>query len=300
MEILVSLSAWDGRRAAPARGGCKFGDAPWEEGRVPQQSTQGQHQRLALGMVYHRESREFPPPRSGRQPDVRAPSWTESPTDLEIAVARVLLAEVGLLKEKGLTAEAVVADFVFKNIQPLKDRAYPAYLYHGLTDSTRVTNRRVPAADLVSRLEMILRCKVSNIGAPVAYSAWNLPPYKAFISFVSNPHDGDSGLGLRVRPSPKEVEALVASLGEIPDDERQVHFEMPLNPSDAEISAMLDMLAEDSSDLVPAETLAVAPILESRKTLDIQRSDSIRPKRPRRTNHPTSPTEGKKKKKRRL
>jgi hypothetical protein len=35
---------------------------------------------------------------------------------LEIAEARVLLAEVGLLKEKGLTTEVVVADFVFKNI----------------------------------------------------------------------------------------------------------------------------------------------------------------------------------------
>jgi hypothetical protein len=105
--------------------------------------------------------------------------------------------------------------------------------------------------DLVSRLEMILRGKVSNIGAHIAYSAWNLPPSKAFTSFVSNPPAGDSGLGLRVRPSPEEVSALVASLGEIPDDERQVHFEVPLNPSDAEISAMLDMLAEDSSDAAP-------------------------------------------------
>jgi hypothetical protein len=93
---------------------------------------------------------------------------------------------------------------------------------------------------------------------------------------------------------------LVASLGEIPDDERQVHFEVPLNPSDAEISAMLDMLAEDSSDAPPAETLAVAPIPEAGKALDIQRSDSVRPKRPRRANQPTSPAEGKKKKKRRL
>jgi hypothetical protein len=121
-----------------------------------------------------------PPPRSGRQPDVRTPRWTESPTDQEVAEAGALLAEVGLLKERGLTAEAVVADFVFKNIQPLKDRAYPAYLYRGLADSTRVTNRRIPSVDLVSRLEMILRGKVSNVGAPVAYSAWNLPPPKAF------------------------------------------------------------------------------------------------------------------------
>jgi hypothetical protein len=120
------------------------------------------------------------PSRSGRQPDVRTPSWTESPTDQEVAEAGVLLTEVGLLKERGLTAEAVVADFVFKNIQPLKDRAYPAYLYRGLADSTRVTNRRIPSVDLVSRLEMILRGKVSNVGAPAAYSAWNLPPCRCF------------------------------------------------------------------------------------------------------------------------
>jgi hypothetical protein len=82
---------------------------------------------MALGVVYYRESWQVPPPRSGRQPDVCAPSWTESPTDLEITEAKVLLAEIGLLKERGLTAEAIVADFVFKNIQPLKDRAYPAY-----------------------------------------------------------------------------------------------------------------------------------------------------------------------------
>jgi hypothetical protein len=93
---------------------------------------------------------------------------------------------------------------------------------------------------------------------------------------------------------------LVASLGEIPDDERQVHFEVPLNPSDAEISAMLDMLAEDSSDAVPAETLAVAPILEDSEALDIQKSDNVHPKRSRRANQPASPVDGKKQKKRRL
>jgi hypothetical protein len=33
-----------------------------------------------------------------------------------------------------LTAKAVVVDFVFKNIQPLKDRVYPTYLYTGVND----------------------------------------------------------------------------------------------------------------------------------------------------------------------
>jgi hypothetical protein len=236
------------------------------------------------------------PPRSGRQPDVRAPSWIESPTDLEIAEAKVILAEICLLKERGMTAEAVVADFVFKNIQPLKDRAYPAYLYSGVTDSTRVTNKRIPAVDLVSRLEMILRGKVSNIGVVVAYSAWNLPPSKFFFDFVSNPPASDSGLGLRVRPSLEEVEVLVASLGDLPNDERQVHFEMPMSLGDAEISAMMDMLAGDSSDSVPAETMVVATIPEPEKTVDTRRPEGTRPKHLRQVSHPAAPTEGRKRK----
>jgi hypothetical protein len=117
---------------------------------------------------------------------------------------------------------------------------------------------------------------------------------------VSNPPTCDSSLGLRVRPSPEEVSALVASLREIPNDERQVHFEVPLNPSDTEISAMLDMLVEDSSDAAPAETLVVAPIPEAGKALDAQRSNNVRPKRSRRADQPNSPAEGQKKKKRRL
>jgi hypothetical protein len=219
---------------------------------------------------------------------------------LEITEAKVLLAEICLLKERGLTVEAVVADFVFKNIQPLKDRAYPTYLYSGVTDSTRITNKRIPAVDLVSRLEMILRGKVSNIGAPVAYSTWNLPPSKSFSDFVSNPPAGDSGLGLRVRPSLEEVEVLVASLGDPPNDERQVHFEMPMSPGDAEISAMLDMLAGDSSDSVPTETMAIAIIPEPEKTVDTRRPEGTCPKRLRQVSHPTAPAEGKKKKKRQL
>jgi hypothetical protein len=59
------------------------------------------------------------PTRSGRQPDVRTPIWVESPTFSEVAKAKVLLAEICSLKDKGLTAEAMVAD-----------------LYTGINDST--------------------------------------------------------------------------------------------------------------------------------------------------------------------
>jgi hypothetical protein len=89
------------------------------------------------------------PARSGRQPDIRTPSWTEVPTDSELAESRVLLAEICALKDRGLTAEVIVVDFVFKNIQPLKDRVYPAYLYTGVNDPTRIISRRISEEDVL-------------------------------------------------------------------------------------------------------------------------------------------------------
>jgi hypothetical protein len=160
----------------------------------------------------------------------------------------VLLAEVCLLKDRGLTAEAVVADFVFKNIQPLKDRVYPAYLYIGINESTRVTNRQIPNEDLLSRLDMILRGRVSNAGAPLAYSMWNLPPNRPFFEFVSNPPARDGSPGHRVRPSPEEIEALIAPLQSLPEAERQTHFEMRASTVDAEMDAMLSLLVRESFD----------------------------------------------------
>jgi hypothetical protein len=116
------------------------------------------------------------PARSGRQPNVRTPSWTEVPIDSELVESRVLLVEICALKYRGLTVEAVVIDFVFKNIQPLKDRVYSAYLYTGVNDPTRITNKQISEEDMLSRVDLMLRGKVSNAGAPFSYSAWNLPP----------------------------------------------------------------------------------------------------------------------------
>jgi hypothetical protein len=195
--------------------------------------------------------------------------------------------------------EVVVADFVFKNIQPLKDSAYPAYLYSGITNSTQVTNKKIPTEDLVSRLDMILRGKVSNVGAHVAYSAWNLPPHRSFFNFVSNPPASDSGLGLRVRPSPEDIEALVAPLRNLPNDERQVHFEMPASPDDADIDVVLSMLAGESSDSAHDESMAITVGQELIKTVDTRKLEGTRPKRPHQVSRPTAPIEENKKKKKR-
>jgi hypothetical protein len=231
-------------------------------------------------VVHCGEPLQVPSPQLGRQTDVRTPSWVESPTSSEITEAKVLLAEVCLLKDRGLTAEAVVADFIFKNIQPLKDRAYPAYMYSGINDSTRVTNKRIPTKDLVSRLDMILRGRVSNVGALVAYSAWNLPPHRSFSYFASNPPASDGSLGLRVRPSFEDIEALISPLRSLPEDESQTHFEIPASTDDAEIDIVLSMLAGESSDSTHAEPMAITAGQELGKVVETRKPEDTRPKRP--------------------
>jgi hypothetical protein len=52
-----------------------------------------------------------------------------------------------------------------------------------------------------------------------------------------------------------------------------------MSPGDAEISAMLDMLATDSSDSVPAETMDVATIPVPEKTVGTRSPEGSRPKR---------------------
>jgi hypothetical protein len=96
-------------------------------------------------------------------------SCIEVPTDSDLAEARVLRAEISALKNRGLTTEVVVVNFVFKNIQPLKDRVYPAYLYTGVNDPSQVTDKQISEEKVLSRVDLIPRGKTS-------YSAWNLPP----------------------------------------------------------------------------------------------------------------------------
>jgi hypothetical protein len=82
-----------------------------------------------------------------------------------------LLDEISALRNRGLTAEAAVVDFAFKNIQPLKDRVYSAYLYTGVNDPSRVTNKQMYEENVLSRVDLMVRGKISNVGAPPSYSA---------------------------------------------------------------------------------------------------------------------------------
>jgi hypothetical protein len=74
----------------------------------------------------------------------------------------------------------VVIDFVFKNIQPLKNRVHPAYMYIGVRDPSRVIDKHILEENVLKHVEMMLRGVVVNVGAPSSYSAWNIPPVVSY------------------------------------------------------------------------------------------------------------------------
>jgi hypothetical protein len=73
-----------------------------------------------------------------------------------------------------------------------------------------------------------------------------------------------------------------------------------MSPDDAEMNAMLDMLAGESYDSGPTEAMVVAAIPELDKTTDAQKPEGTRPKRRRQVSRLATPAEEKKKKRRRL
>jgi hypothetical protein len=115
---------------------------------------------------------------------------------------------------------------------------------------------------------------------------------------VSNPPASDGSLGLRVRPSLEDIEALIAPLWNLPNDEKQTHFEMPASTDDAEIDVVLSMLAGESSDSTHAEPMTITAGQGLGKAVETRKPESARPKRSRQVSHLTAPVEEKKKKRR--
>jgi hypothetical protein len=91
---------------------------------------------------------------------------------------------------------------------------------------------------------------------------------------------------------------LIAPLWSLPEAERQNHFEMPTSTDDAEMDAVLSLLAEESSDSTRTEPMAITTGQEFVEDVEIQKPQGAHPKHSRRVNRPTAPVEEKKKKRR--
>jgi hypothetical protein len=101
-----------------------------------------------------------------------------------------------------------------------------------------------------------------------------------------------------VRSSPKDIDVLIAPLQRLPEDERQTHFEIPASTNDAEIDAVLSLLAGESSDSTHTEPMAITTRQEFGEEVETRKPEGAHPKRPCRVNRPTAPIEEKRKKRR--
>jgi hypothetical protein len=91
----------------------------------------------------------------------------------------------------------------------------------------------------------------------------------SFFEFVSNPlvQGEDGSLGHRVRPSPDEIEVVLAAHRSLPEEGKQTNFPMRVADDDAEIEAVLSALVGESSESARVELASGAlshPVLEGK------------------------------------
>jgi hypothetical protein len=119
-----------------------------------------------------------PPPalksRTGRIPVV-GPEWTNQLAMLDTQELKPLLDDLEQLMAEGLTGAVVAISFCRHLIQPLQDRAHPAFECWGQSDRTRVAQRKVSKAEMIARMKNIFGGRIRNKECPKALGNTSLP-----------------------------------------------------------------------------------------------------------------------------
>jgi hypothetical protein len=103
--------------------------------------------------------------RTGQIPVV-GPEWTNQLATLDTQKLKSLLDDLQQLEAKGLTGTAVAINFCHRLIQPLQDRAHPAFEYWGKSDPTRVAQRKVSKAEMIACTKNIFGRRICNKECP--------------------------------------------------------------------------------------------------------------------------------------
>jgi hypothetical protein len=77
------------------------------------------------------------------------------------------------LKADGLTGPSVAITFCRRLIQPLQDRAHPAFEYWGQSDPTRVAHQKVSKAEMMARAKNIFGGRIRNRECPKALEVYS-------------------------------------------------------------------------------------------------------------------------------
>ena len=88
-------------------------------------------------------------------PPTQRPEWNKKPVDN--SQIPELLARIAELRQKNLTGEAVVFDWMKRRIQLLQARETFSFQYQGTTDSSRYSKEEISDEEVFSRVQRLLR-----------------------------------------------------------------------------------------------------------------------------------------------
>jgi hypothetical protein len=84
-----------------------------------------------------------------------------------------LLDDLQQLKAEGLTGGVVAISFCRRLIQPLQDRAHPAFEYWGQSDPIQVAQRKVSKVEMIARAKNIFGGQIRNKECPKALGLYS-------------------------------------------------------------------------------------------------------------------------------
>jgi hypothetical protein len=101
------------------------------------------------------------------------PEWTNQLATLDTQELKPLLDDLQQLQAEGLTGAAVAISFCRHLIQPIQDRAHPAFEYWGQFDPTQVAQRKVSKAEMIARTKNIFGGRIHNKECPKALGIYS-------------------------------------------------------------------------------------------------------------------------------
>ena len=84
-------------------------------------------------------------------PPIQWPEWNKKPVDN--SQIPELLSRIAELRQRNLTGEAIVFDWMKRRIQPLQARETLGFQYQGTTDSSRYSEEEISDEEVFSRCE---------------------------------------------------------------------------------------------------------------------------------------------------
>ena len=107
----------------------------------------------------------------GLRPLVRD-CWNSSPSPREMGQVNDLLEMIEVKKRQGVSGLGVVTNFIYRRVNPIKERVHPAYEFTGLGDPTRESDARWELDALSDRLRSLFASDVvlDMTGHPKPYS----------------------------------------------------------------------------------------------------------------------------------